>query len=1159
MKKFYEIKRTKLCQSLALGGLMICITSMAAIDSSVPKPKDSEYKAAPTQTIEAISPTDINLSAASALYVFREADSYYFWSINDTGSLLTLLDKVTLDMSQPQAITVNLPSETAGVFYADNLVQNPQTTFIFNGQLTAGKIAIPLGKDAFIPLLDAAPVVNDEVIIDGNSPALVLAVSTRDDIYQAAANSLTDAVNLSEFSTQVMAEQVLSNRETLLAESLWADQLIDGASAQHAQLAAAFAAQIQSDVNAVTQQTADLSAQVDQELNHFNKRFLPCIEQSRIKLENNINWLGQTIESSDEELEEDPKLEAEIERSVQLAEATATQMIECGSQSASLEQVDMQGIIDTMSYEQIATSATALQQQLENDTAQWEVELSSLPGFFMHNLQTDLMVSKTEAFATRFNQWISPVYLDQSGFIAAPHQTKKSWQESQQDELKWLGKMANKGQEQLCKEETFNISFNMGVVGVVIGTWWDDQIITGNEPNLILALPGNDCVESHGGIDLVMGNSGRDRIYLGDHHDIAHGGWDTDEIHGSAGRSYTFMVGNVSFEVDLGNLIMGGAGDDFLYGGESMADRGENGVVEANGFTDIVLGDTFLFSQTAGNDYIDGEMGIDFLFGQRGDDTLINLGAGVINIAGIDAEFGSYFFGNDGNDSITGSNTNLLSTLGDFIFGAAGNDSFNGNSGRDFIFAAGGNDSGTGGGGNDFIFGSRGDDVITGGDGIDLVFGGTDNDSVSGGNGFDLVFGNAGADRVMGEDGPDLAFGNDGDDTVLGGNFTDLMFGGPGQDFMLGQDGWDLIFGNADADIVSGNDGWDLIFGNRGTDNLSGNNGNDVVFGNANGGDGFEIINGGAGMDLLFGNAGNEQIFGEAGLDVIFGNDGDDQLFGGDDLDLMFGNNGDDLVNGNGGSDLLFGNAGNDVINGAGGIDLAFGNAGCDVMDGGNDSDLLFGNDNNDHLEGGAGADLLFGNQGMDEVLGQQGTDLLFGNDDRDFLDGGDQIDVMFANGGDDFMRGGTGNDVMFGASGNDYINGQGHGDLIFGGDNNDTIDGEGGNDLAFGGSHNDRINSGNDSDFTFGGSGDDRLRAVEGRNFAFGNKNEDVIDGYWASGWDARDFLFGNQHSDNITGNKNSQKDLRAGGSGSDNKAWNTTWVSATEFNASWTSPGCQ
>ena len=38
------------------------------------------------------------------------------------------------------------------------------------------------------------------------------------------------------------------------------------------------------------------------------------------------------------------------------------------------------------------------------------------------------------------------------------------------------------------------------LVGVVIGTWWDDQIITGNEPNLILALPGDDCVEAAGQI-----------------------------------------------------------------------------------------------------------------------------------------------------------------------------------------------------------------------------------------------------------------------------------------------------------------------------------------------------------------------------------------------------------------------------------------------------------------------------------------------------------------------------------------------------------------------------------------------------------------------------------------------------------------------------------
>ncbi|WP_223788775.1 hypothetical protein [Marinicella meishanensis] len=1157
-------RRRAIYQALAMGGLMTCVTAGAGgYDSSSTLEATSQaavgIELSHETNTKAATQTQVFLTQGGGIYVFRLDDGFYFWSINAAGDQLTLLDHVILDMSTPQALTLNLAPSTEGVFYADDLVTDVQHSFRFQGQLSAGKIAIPLGKEAFLPLFDAAPMVNDTVTIDGNTPELLDALSQQLDIYQAADAAVADALILSEASTQIMADQVLSNRATLLAEAAVGDQLSAHAEAEQAQLNQDFAQQIQADVAAFEQLSADLAEQVSIEFTAYHKQLLPCLEQHRSKLEQNLDQLGRNISSREREFEEDPKLEDAINTSDTLAAQLELAMNACGAGAGALEQADPSGVVDPLTYEAIAARAENLQQQLEADAADWQNHIAPLPEQLMWQVDTDVLVAKTESFEHRFDNWISPTYLNQDGFVSSPQQKNLSKAAADEADLAWLERMSLKGQDQLCEEETFNISFNIGVVGVVIGTWWDDQIITGNEPNLILALPGNDCVESHGGVDLVLGMPGRDRIFLGDHHDIAHGGWGMDEIHGSAGNSYSFTIQNVEFEVDLGNLIMGGADDDFLFGGETAADRGENGVIEPNGFTDIILGDTLLFGQDSGNDFVDGEMGIDFIFGQRGNDTLMNLGAGVITIASIDTEFGSYFFGNDGDDTITGSNTNLLSPLGDFIFGAAGNDSFNGNAGRDFIFGADGNDNGTAGPGNDYVFGSRGDDNLNGGDGIDLLFGGLGNDNVAGGNGLDLVFGNDGNDRVQGDGGYDLTFGNAGNDTVLGGDFADLMFGGPGQDVMLGQDGWDLMFGNADGDNMSGNNGWDMMFGNRGTDQLFGNDGADLIFGNANDADGIELINGGGGVDLLFGNAGREQIFGEAGLDLIFGNADNDEIFGGDGADLVFGNGGDDVINGNAGSDLLFGNDGDDQILGDGGTDAAFGGAGCDLMNGGNDPDLMFGNDNNDRLEGGAASDLLFGNNGLDEVFGQQGADLLFGNDDRDRLDGGDQIDVMFAGGGNDFMVGGNGNDLMFGNGGADFINGGNNGDMAFGGDNNDTMVGAGGNDFLFGNGGNDRLNSGNDTDFTFGGDGNDRLRAVEGQNFAFGNKHDDVLDGYWASGWDARDFLFGNQHSDDLTGNQNSQRDIRSGGSGSDNKAWNTTWVSAAEFNATWNPPGCQ
>ncbi len=1157
MKTFYDIKRNKLYRALALGGLMTCITSMAAIDSAALKANNIVNSNATLHTIKAANSTQVFLNETSALYVFRHDDSYYFWSINDTGTLLKLLDKVTLDMSQPQEITVNLHPDTAGLFYADNLVMDPQTTFNFKGQLTAGKIAIPLSKDAFIPLLDAAPDVQQPVIIDGNTPELLDTVAVQEDIYSTAESTLVDVQNHMDATLEVMANSVLTYKDILIAEATYADNLMQSYETSKVQLEADFLSQANADVAYIEQQVADLQVQTNIEIANFEKNSLPCIEQVKKTVESSTAELAKTIEQIEREFDEDPKLEAEIERVSQSAEQSAAQIDECVAGIGSLEQFNIDGLVDQLTYQQLGDRAESLAQQVDTEMTQWESDLQALPDNLMLGLQTDELAARTEAFESRFNEWISSAYQDKNGFITNPVEASKSMAEKDSDEIAWLEKVANKGQEQLCHDDIGNFDFNITGIGVVIGTPWNDRIITGSEANLVLALTGDDCVETHDGVDLVLGMPGRDMIFLGDHHDIAHGGWGTDFIVGSAGRSYTFSIAGVDFEVDLGNFIIGGADDDFLFGGETF-DPGEDGVIEADGFTDIVLGDTFLFGQAAGNDIIDGQSGIDFLFGQRGNDNITNLGSGVITVAAVPVEFGSYFWGNAGDDTITGSNTPmLLSSIGDFIFGGDGDDTFNANTGRDFAFGADGNDNGTGGGGNDFVFGGPGEDSISGGDGIDFVFGGLDNDNVFGGNGLDFVQGNEGNDRVFGEDGPDWVMGNRGNDTVSGGNSFDLVVGGPGQDFMLGDDGWDFMLGGDGQDNMSGNAGWDLMFGGNGTDNMNGNDGNDFMFGNTNDEDGIEIMRGGDNLDIMWGNDGREQMFGDDGIDVIWGNAGNDEISGGIGLDVIWGNDGNDEINGNADPDAMFGGNGNDTINGDDGIDFAQGNNGCDIMNGGNGADLFFGNDHDDTITGGVSLDLLFGGNGVDQIFGQQGIDFLSGGGGRDRLEGGDQLDVINGNDGDDFMQGGNGLDVMSGQGGNDFMNGGNDTDLMMGGNGNDNINGANGNDMLFGGSNNDRINSGNNTDFTFAGDGNDRIRAVEGRNFAFGNGGSDVLDANQAgNGWEVRDFLFGNSGNDNLTGDGISQRDLLAGGSGSDNRVRNTTWVTTAEFNGTWVTP---
>ncbi len=1161
MKKTASASFKKMTHSLLLGGLFTGLTVSASINKQAQLSHELLQANPLTAAIKA-NATQVIIADGGAIYVLRQDDSYYFWSINSAATQLTLVEQVTVDLAQAQTIDIRLAADTEGLFYADNLIIDSNTRISFNGQLSAGKITIPLSKEAFMPLLDAAPNVQQSVMIDGNTPELLDTVATQTDIYHTAESALLDVQQHTDAAVALMADKVLAYKDILMAEAEHADGLMASYASTKAQLETDLEHSVNADVTYLEQHASDLEAQVQIEITNFEKNSLACVTQAQNDLEASTNQLVKTIDQLEREFDEHPKLEADIERVARQTEQSAAQIDACMKGLGSLEHFTVDGMIDELTYQQFSSRAETLAQQVEAETTQWANDLNKLPDELMLGLQTDAMVQRTESFENRFNAWISPAFQGNNGFLENPHEASKSVLEKDTDDHAWLEKVHTKGQDMLCHDDIGNFDFNITGVGVVIGTFWNDRIITGNESNLVLALTGDDCVETHGGIDGVLGMPGRDIIFLGDDHDFAHGGWGTDFIVGSAGNSYTFSISGVDFEVDLGNLIMGGAGNDFLFGGETF-DAGEDGVIEADGFTDIILGDAFLFGQAAGDDTIDGERGIDFLLGQVGNDTITNLGSGVITIAAVPVEFGSYFWGNAGTDSITGSNTPmLLSSIGDFIFGGDDGDIFNANDGRDFVFGADGGDNGTGGGGNDYVFGGPGQDAITGGAGIDLVLGGQDNDPfVAGGAGFDVVLGNLGDDRVLGQDGPDIAMGNQGNDNVTGGNAPDLVLGGPGQDFMQGNASLDIMLGGGERDVMEGNDGLDYMDGGRGTDDMSGNDGIDIMRGNVNDEDGIEIMRGGNGPDFMWGNDGREQMFGNDGLDFMAGNGDNDDIFGGNGLDVLLGNEGNDTINGEAGPDAIFGGNGNDVINGNDGIDFAQGNNGCDIMNGGNQADLFFGNDHDDQIIGGVALDLLFGGAGVDQLFGQQGIDFLSGGGDRDRLEGGDQADIINGNDGNDFMLGGNGLDVMSGQGGNDFINGGNDTDLLMGGNGNDNVNGANGNDLLIGGANNDRINSGNGIDLTFANGGNDRIRAVEGRNIAFGNSGADVLDGFLPGSWDARDILWGNSGNDNLTGESIAQRDFLFGGSGTDNEVRNTTWVTAAEFNGNWVTPApnCQ
>lgn len=136
----------------------------------------------------------------------------------------------------------------------------------------------------------------------------------------------------------------------------------------------------------------------------------------------------------------------------------------------------------------------------------------------------------------------------------------------------------------------------------LIGTHYDDRIVTHSGSDSVQGLYGNDLVESGAHRDYVWGGDGADIIFGNGGADILHGNSGDDEIFGGLGR----------------DRIHGGSGDDKLYGG-----KGDDVLYGGSG-DDLIYGGS-------GNDLIYGMKGNDILFGGTGNDEFI-----FSNLSGFD-------------------------------------------------------------------------------------------------------------------------------------------------------------------------------------------------------------------------------------------------------------------------------------------------------------------------------------------------------------------------------------------------------------------------------------------------------------------------------------------------------------------------------------------
>jgi Ca2+-binding RTX toxin-like protein len=447
-------------------------------------------------------------------------------------------------------------------------------------------------------------------------------------------------------------------------------------------------------------------------------------------------------------------------------------------------------------------------------------------------------------------------------------------------------------------------------VATILGTP-DSEVINGTAGNdVIMGFGGNDTINGLGGNDTICAGSGNDTVNGADGADFVLGEPGADTINGDAGNDT--LVGNEGFSGsdDVGDVIRGGVGDDYI-------------------------------DAWVGNDIISGGAGNDQLKGMAGSDTADY----SASPAGISANLTSNTATGEGSDTFVEVEHLVGSNFNDVLVGNAGNNVLRGLNGNDVLDGQGGNDALVGGNGNDVLVGRAGNDAFHGDAGVDTARFSASPAGVSAsllagtaaGEGADTLanvenlIGSAFNDVLTGNGVPNVIQGLGGNDGMRGLVLNDVLDGGVGNDIMLGGLGNDLLAGRLGNDNYRGEAGVDTA-----TFAASPAGVNASLLAGAAAGEGadalagIENLTGSAFSDTLVGNAAGNFIDARSGNDGVFGLGFHDFLLGGDGNDVMRGGDGNDQLHGAAGNDRLFGENGVDHHNGGAGLDLCNGGLGLD-------------------------------------------------------------------------------------------------------------------------------------------------------------------------------------------------------------------------------------
>ncbi|QIG91431.1 calcium-binding protein [Bradyrhizobium sp. 6(2017)] len=537
-----------------------------------------------------------------------------------------------------------------------------------------------------------------------------------------------------------------------------------------------------------------------------------------------------------------------------------------------------------------------------------------------------------------------------------------------------------------------------------------------------------------------------------------------------------------------GNLLVGGSGNDYLWGGSGgdtlVGNGGDDWLTGGSGSDGLYGG--------AGNDSLRGQLGNDTLDGGEGNDNIAGDGSHEVYYGGAGDDIidpGSLGFdtidGGSGNDSfyLTSPNTDLSHStitgvetlqlyLISFTATAAQINSFTTVGGGDYnawtlTLATPGSIGSNFDYLDDFvstIIGSSGADTIdvsqssvgsrwtlSAGDNLggNVLSGGAGGDVLNAGNGGDTLNGNGGNDTLNGGGGNDYLSGGIGNDSLYGGGGNDTLDAGVGTNTLDGGSGTDTAnytaFTRASFTVTDLGNGHYHIVGNGHDDTLA--NIEYLKFSDQTVSIGAPVpISGTAGNDQLYGTAGNDTFYGGAGNDVLVGLAGNDLGYGGDGNDYFYAGSGNDTLIGDAGLDVLLGEDGNDALYGGTGFNYLFGGAGSDTLLGSGgvagDVNVMFGDDGADYLYGGLGTNYFYGGAGVDTMYGGAGLNIFIssGETDGNLIYGGSGQNYIYGSNGGDTVTGGSGVDVFLMGSGNDVISGGGGVDYAWGGGGVDTF-----------------------------------------------------------------------------------------------------------------------